>query len=338
MVMSGTDERVVFVLDAPGDESLLTGGTIARLLDDGARVTVLFGRTDATVADASAVATARTALGESDAGQWRVLSGAPEAVTSDAAVPVAAGGPGVFERSELLRAAFAEAEATAVVIAATDPALRQAAADAAGDHGIPLFTGSTVSAAAGQRLTAIDVSDHLDRKLAALAAYTGRWRVDGRVVRRNDGGESLVTGSETFVRTGAPVRPAEADERPTVATRLVTTLVALAAGVLFAVLGTVAHQSTVQLGSLSVPIGLVLSLVSSVALLVGLRLVVHDRLVVLAAALGLLGTVFLLSLRSTGGSVLVPAGVAGTVWTMAPALVAAVVIAWPRIPARRPTA
>jgi hypothetical protein len=34
----------------------------------------------------------------------------------------------------------------------------------------------------------------------------------------------------------------------------------------------------------------------------------------------------------------VPAGVPGTVWTMAPALVAALVIAWPRIPARRPTA
>ena len=335
MVMSGTDERVVFVLDAPGDESLLTGGTIARLLDDGARVAVLFGRTDATMADAAAVAAARSALGESDASQWRVLSAAPESAAPDAATAAAPDVPG---RRELLRAALAEAEATAVVIAATDPALRQAAVDAAGDHGVPLFASSTVADAAGQRLTAIDVSDHLDRKLEALAAYTGRWRVDGRMVRRPDGGEFLVTGSETFVRRSAPARPTAADERPTVATRLVTTLVALAAGVLFAVLGTVAHQTTVQLGAVSVPIGLVLSLIASAALLVGLRLVVHDRLVVLAAALGLLGTVFLLSLRSTGGSVLVPAGVPGTVWTMAPALVAALVIAWPRIPARRPTA
>jgi len=335
MVMSGTDERVVFVLDAPGDESLLTGGTIARLLDDGARVAVLFGRTDATMADAAAVAAARSALGESDASQWRVLSAAPESAAPDAATAAAPDVPG---RRELLRAALAEAEATAVVIAATDPALRQAAVDAAGDHGVPLFASSTVADAAGQRLTAIDVSDHLDRKLEALAAYTGRWRVDGRLVRRPDGGEFLVTGSETFVRRSAPARPTAADERPTVATRLVTTLVALAAGVLFAVLGTVAHQTTVQLGAVSVPIGLVLSLIASAALLVGLRLVVHDRLVVLAAALGLLGTVFLLSLRSTGGSVLVPAGVPGTVWTMAPALVAALVIAWPRIPARRPTA
>ena len=41
-----------------------------------------------------------------------------------------------------------------------------------------------------------------------------------------------------------------------------------------------------------------------------------------------------------GGSNLVvaDAGVPGTVWSMAPALFAALVIAWPRIPARRPTA
>ena len=327
MVMSGTGERVVFVLDAPGDESLVTGGTIARLLHDGASVTVLFGgtvlfgSTYAAAADAAAVAAARTALGENDADQWRVLSGEPEAAV----------------RREVLGAALTEAQATAVVTAAVDPVLRQAAADAAGDHGVPVFLSSRVSAAAGQRHTAIDISDHLDSKLAALAAYPGRWRVDGRVVRFADGGEVLVTGSETYLQTNAP-RTVDVDEPPTVATRVLTALVALIAGVLFAVLGTVAHQTTLELGSVSVPIGLVLSLIAAGTLLVGLRLVVHDRLVVLAAAVGLLCTVFLLSLRSTGGSVLVPAGVLGTVWTMAPALVAALVIAWPRIPARRPTA
>jgi LmbE family N-acetylglucosaminyl deacetylase len=320
MVMSGTGERVVFVLDAPGDETLLTGGTIARLLDDGARVTVLFGSTDAAVADAGAVATARAILGEADAGQWRVLSGA--------AAPAG--------RRDLLRAALADAEATAVVTAAVDPELRQATLQAAGEHGVPVFTSSRVTAAAGQRLTAIDVSDQVERKLAALAAYAGRWSVEGRLVRPADGGEMPVTGSETFVRTNVPVHPVQ--DEPTPATRVITILSALAAGVLFAVLGTVAHQSTVPIGALSLPIGLVLSLTAICTLLVGLRLVVRDRLVVLAAALGLLGTIFLLSLRSTGGSVLVPEGVPGIVWTMTPALVAAVVIAWPRIPARRLTA
>jgi len=334
MLMSGNGERVVFVLDAPGDESLLTGGTIARLLADGAEVTVLFGAATsgggapsapasvgAASVGAAAVAAARTALGENDPAQWRVL-----AATEQGA-----------EHRAVLVDAFAQADATAVVAAAVNPDLRQAVVDAAGTHGVPVFLSSRVTAAPGARLTAIDVTDQLDRKLAALAAYPGRWQLTDKVVRHADGTESLVTGTETYARATAPARPAEL-EAPTVGSRLLATLMAFAAGSLFGVLGTVAHQTTFALGALTVPIGLVLALLASGTLLLGLRLVVRDRLVVLAAAIGLLGTVFLLSLRSTGGSVLVPAGVLGTVWTMAPALFAALVIAWPRIPARRPSA
>ena len=333
MLMSGNGERVVFVLDAPGDESLHTGGTIARLLDDGAEVTVLFGSATPGDSDGSAaasapasagaadVAAARTALGETDPTHWRVLAGEPQGA----------------ERRAALVDAFALAQATAVVSAAADPALRQAAVDAAGEQGVPVFLSSRVSADPGVRLTAIDVSDSLDRKLAALAAYPGRWRLDGRVVRLDDGSEALVTGTETYARGSGPVQPAEL-EAPTAGSRLLAALMALGAGALFGVLGTVAHQTTFELGSLTIPVGLTLALLASGTLLLGLRLVVHDRLVVLAAAIGLVATVFLLSLRSTGGSVLVPAGVLGTVWSMAPALFAALVIAWPRIPARRPTA
>ena len=335
MLMSGNGERVVFVLDAPGDESLHTGGTIARLLDDGAEVTVLFGSATPGDSDGSAaasapasagaadVAAARTALGETDPTHWRVLAGEPQGA----------------ERRAALVDAFALAHATAVVSAAADPALRQAAVDAAGQQGVPVFLSSRVSADPGVRLTAIDVSDSLDRKLAALAAYPGRWRLDGRVLHLDDGSEALVTvtGTETYARGSGPVQPAEL-EAPTAGSRLLAALMALGAGALFGVLGTVAHQTTFELGSLTIPVGLTLALLASGTLLLGLRLVVHDRLVVLAAAIGLVATVFLLSLRSTGGSVLVPAGVLGTVWSMAPALFAALVIAWPRIPARRPTA
>lgn len=333
MVMSGSGERVVFVLDAPGDESLLVGGSIARLLADGSAVTVLFASltppgtsAGAPVApEASAVAAARSALGESDASQWRVLADATDA----------------DELRDSLVAALVDADATAVVVAATDPAVRQAAVDAAAARPTPGFLSSRVSAAAGQRVTAIDVSDQLDQKLLAVAAYPGRWSLDGRLVHlAGGGGELLVTGTETYLSLGggAPADAPLETEPPTVGTRVLAAAMALAAGSLFGVLGTVAHQTTVILGSVTIPIGLVLALLASSALLLGLRLVVHDRLVVLAAAIGLLATVFLLSLRSTGGSVLVPAGVLGTVWTMAPALVAALVIAWPRIPARRPTA
>lgn len=329
MLMSGNGERVVFVLDAPGDESLLTGGTIARLLADGAEVTVLFGSAapgegaptasaSASVA-AAAVAAARTALGENDPARWRVLAATEQGT----------------ERREALVEAFALADATAVVAAAVDSDLRQAVVDAAGAHGVPVFLSSRVTP--GARLTAIDVTEQLDRKLAALAAYSGRWRLTDKIVHHADGTETLVTGTETYARGAAPAGHAEL-EPPTVGSRLLAALMAFAAGSLFGVLGTVAHQTTVDLGPLTVPVGLVLALLASGTLLLGLRLVVHDRLVVLAAGIGLLGTVFLLSLRSTGGSVLVPAGVLGTVWTMAPALFAALVIAWPRIPARRPSA
>ena len=328
MLMSGSGERVVFVLDAPGDESLLTGGSIARLLADGAEVTVLFGRATPDESDpvaaasagatsADAVAAARTALGENDPTRWRVLAAADQGA----------------DRRAALAAALDEANATAVVVAATDPAIRQAVVDAARAHGTPVFLSSLVSAADGHRLTAIDVRDHLDEKLAAIAAYPGRWRVDGRVVHLADGGEMLVTGSETYVGHGA--EPRAQPQPPTTLSRLLASLMALLAGILFGVLGTVAHQNTLTVGSATIPIGLVLALIASGALMVGLRLVVHDRLVVLAAAIGLVGTIFLLSLRSTGGSVLVPAGVTGTVWTMVPALIAALVLAWPRIPARR---
>ena len=42
MVMSGSGERILFVHGRPGDESALTGGTIARLRADGSRVVVLY--------------------------------------------------------------------------------------------------------------------------------------------------------------------------------------------------------------------------------------------------------------------------------------------------------
>jgi hypothetical protein len=110
----------------------------------------------------------------------------------------------------------------------------------------------------------------------------------------------------------------------------------LVAGAAFGMLGTVAHQTTLPVGQATLPVGLVLALAGAAALLVGLRMVLGDRMVVLLAAVGLLGTIFVLSLRSAGGSVLVPAGPAGTVWTLVPALIAALAVAWPKVPPRAP--
>ena len=97
---------------------------------------------------------------------------------------------------------------------------------------------------------------------------------------------------------------------------------------------TVVHQSVVTVAGVDVPWGLILGVLVIVGFLVGLRIVVQDRLIVLIAALGLVAMVFLLSQASTGGSVLIPNNLWGTIWAIVPTLIATIVVAWPRLPQR----
>ena len=135
-----------------------------------------------------------------------------------------------------------------------------------------------------------------------------------------------------------PAHAPTADKPAGLVGRGVAAVAALLTGIAFGVLGTIAHQATISIGPVTLPIGLVLALAGVTALLAGLRLVLGDRLIVFFSAIGLLGTIFILSLRSTGGSVLVPEGIPGLLWSVVPTLVATIVLAWPRIPARPGTA
>lgn len=320
MVLSGTGERVVFVHERPGDESLVTGGTISRLRSAGVRVVVLFG---AGASDSDG-AEARAALAELDVSEWRML---PAASVED---PEADRGA----LAEALRQILREVRPTAIMIGTDDERLRLAATRAAHAAGLPAYLSRRVSGGAGQRLTAIDVSDHVEQKLRALASYPGRWAVTDHAVRLADGTLLAVTGTETYLRLDPP--PGASVKMPqTLASRLLVSAAALLVGVAFGLVGTIAHQATLPLGPVTLPGGLILALIAVAALLVGLRLVLGDRLPVFACALGMLGTIFLLSLRSTGGSVLVPAGLVGTLWTVAPTLIATLVLAWPKLPAKR---
>ena len=126
-------------------------------------------------------------------------------------------------------------------------------------------------------------------------------------------------------------------ETPTahpLSTRLLLSAGSFGMGLLVGSITTVVHQSVVSVGGVELPWGLILSVVVLVGFLVGLRIVVEDRLVVLFAALGIVGMVFLLSMQSTGGSVLVPNNLWGTIWAVVPTLIATVVVAWPRLPQR----
>jgi LmbE family N-acetylglucosaminyl deacetylase len=347
MVMSGSGESVAFVHDRPGDEALLTGGTIARLRADGADVVVLFGVGEAgdIGVDPTARADVRAAMGSLGVSDWRMLAAPAPAVHTDQAA------------AEDLRAltiqlsdVLDEVGATALVLGADDARLQAAASEAAHAAGIPIFRSMRVSGAIGQRVIAIDMSDHVEQKLRAVAAYPARWTVTDHTCRpagpsnvalTGTGGMSaagtVIGGTETFVRL-RPHPAQTAEPAPGPGARALAGLLALTVGVAFGVLGTIAHLATIVIGPVVIPIGLVLSLAGVTALLAGLRLVVGDRLIVLLAVVGLLGTIFLLSLRSAGGSVLVPEGLAGTLWTIGPTLIATVVLAWPRIPARHGSA
>lgn len=108
--------------------------------------------------------------------------------------------------------------------------------------------------------------------------------------------------------------------------------VALLAGVAVGVLGSFKHQVGVSAASgAGFPIGLVLSLGMVAIVLAALRVAFDTRVWAVAAAAGIVLAVTVLSSRGPGGSAVVLANYAGVVWTVAPALIAAVVLGLPRL-------
>ncbi|CAN5283140.1 hypothetical protein BH09ACT6_BH09ACT6_21340 [soil metagenome] len=131
-------------------------------------------------------------------------------------------------------------------------------------------------------------------------------------------------------------RPAEPEIGESWIVRGGSWVIGLLLGVVYGMLGTVVNQADVSFfGLFDVPIGLIFACVGLFLLLLGLRLVLPTRTVALLAAVGSVGMVAVLTLPSPGGSVLVPANVAGYIWTFAPTVVAVVVLAWPGRPVRR---
>jgi hypothetical protein len=309
VVLSGREERVLLVFPRGRDALALAGGTIARLVDSGSRAAVLTGDADTAA----------------EAGLWAMGARSQAMTGSDARAAVAA--------------AFDEQQASAIVVPALGPGqeggdeaalVAAAVAEAAARH-LPVYLAVTGRMPAGKRLIAVDVSDQLDAKGDALAALPGA-SVRERTVSFDDQEPRLLGATEQFVMIGGG--HAEAEQPPSTANRIGAAVLGFVVGAIFGGMATVAHQSTVQLGPVTIPWGLILGLLGITALLVGLRLVLHDRITVLFTALGVLVTIFVLSLRSTGGSVLIPEGALGLAWTMGPAIIAAIVIAWPRLPAR----
>ncbi|KQQ22915.1 hypothetical protein ASF48_07205 [Rathayibacter sp. Leaf299] len=376
-------ERVVAVHAHPDDETLTMGGTLARLVAQGAAVTVvtatrgecgevipedlaaLEGSDELASHRTTELVVALTALGVADhrflgAENARARGAAPRVYRDSGMqwgsgrvpVPLEPVHPAAFT-------AAPEEEEIADLVAV----LQQTRAgvvlsyDAGGGYGHPdhVRAASVARRAAellGIRYLAVlpegtppedgDVVIELGdedyaRKRAALQAHATQILVEGESARLSSGPAFPVGRVERF--RPAPALAASPDapvpeERPDLRFRVVSGVLSVLVGAVVGAITTIAHQSTVVVGDAVLPLGLVASLAAVLLLLLGLRLVMIDRFVAFCAAMGLLGVIGLLALRSAGGSVLVPANGLGVVWTFAPGLIALVAIAWPRL---RPT-
>jgi len=124
--------------------------------------------------------------------------------------------------------------------------------------------------------------------------------------------------------------------RPGWSTRAGTFAYALLVGIVYGAVATIGHRSALSIGDLAIPWGIAAALIGVLALLLGFRLVAGGRLAATGTAVGIVGTVALLTLPGPGGSVLIAGDVIGTIWAVAPALIAVLVVAWPRLPGRSP--
>ena len=109
-------------------------------------------------------------------------------------------------------------------------------------------------------------------------------------------------------------------------TRVLSWLAAALIGGVYGVAGTIAHS--LMWGP--IPVGIIVGAIGCTAILIAIRALTRDRGAVLAAGIGMMGLLMIISGRGPGGSVVVPDTVAGQVWIYLLAGIALLVIAWPR--------
>lgn len=116
--------------------------------------------------------------------------------------------------------------------------------------------------------------------------------------------------------------------------RVLTLVGSFLIGALYGALATTGHRHAATIGGVSIPWGLVLALLGVGALLVAVR-IAAGRAAAIAASLGLIIMVAVFTLPGLGGTVLVVGDLTGTIWSIGPALIAVLVVAWPKMPAAR---
>jgi N-acetyl-1-D-myo-inositol-2-amino-2-deoxy-alpha-D-glucopyranoside deacetylase len=210
-----------------------------------------------------------------------------------------------------------------------------AARRAAEVYNVPFYAVEPSGSAATTTLE-VDVAGVLDRKRDALRAHRTQVAVDGDSFALSNGVSHPIDAVERFRRVHREYPPGRQPfAAQTRGVKVFSAVVGLLIGVGVGAMLTVIHQTSATIAGVSVPIGVIAAIVVVALLLTGLRLVFGTRIVAGTTALGLLLTVGLLSLESSGGSVLVPASAAGYAWTVAPTIIALLVLGWPQLPAAR---
>lgn len=118
--------------------------------------------------------------------------------------------------------------------------------------------------------------------------------------------------------------------------RVLSWVAAALVGGVYGVAGTIGHS--LMWGP--IPVGLIVGAIACAAILIAVRTLTHDRGAAVAAGLGMLGMLVLISGVGPGGSVVVADSLAGRIWTYLVAGLVLLVVAWPsfsRLPARTET-
>ena len=181
--------------------------------------------------------------------------------------------------------------------------------------GVPFYTASAVP---------------VDRGVAVSSATALAFKRRATEIYRNEipVGESVSTPVEYLRRLRR--RELVVGERSR-AERVVLGFLSLVLGALVGVVLTAVHQSSFMIGDARIPWGIVASVTLVAALILGLRLIYDTRVAAGFASLGVLLMSALLANVMPGGTILIPANVAGYVWTFAPVLVVLIIVGWPRV-------
>lgn len=96
-------------------------------------------------------------------------------------------------------------------------------------------------------------------------------------------------------------------------------------GAVYGIAATIAHSFTIG----PIPVGMILGAIACAGLLIALRALTGDRWAALAAGLGMLALLLVISQRGPGGSIIVPNTALGNIWMYVAAGIVMLVVAWP---------